>query len=67
MLPTFKRKTELQAWCEEQNPKHSAVWVADTMNAYARLGKYKMYDWVQRWAIDNHIAYDSAYIDAGMV
>lgn len=67
MPPTFKRKAELRAWCEEQNPSHNAVWVADTMNAYSGLGKYKMYEWVQRWAIDNGIAYDTAYIDAGII
>jgi hypothetical protein len=37
------------------------------MNAYARAGMYKMYDWVQRWAIDNGIKYDTAYIDGGLI
>lgn len=67
MLPTFKKKAELVAWCESKNPDHNAVWVADIMNMYLRMGKYKMYDWVQRWAIDNHIDYDNAYINGGMV
>lgn len=62
--PIFKKKQELIDWCEKQNPEHNAVWVADTMNAYARIGKYKMYDWVQSWAIKNHIDYDNAYINA---
>ncbi len=62
--PIFKKKQELIDWCEEQNPTHDAVWVADTMNAYASRGKYKMYDWVQSWAIKNDIDYDNAYINA---
>ena len=65
-LPIFKKKQELVDWCEKMNPDHDAVWVADVMNAYARTGKYKMYDWVQSWAIKNHIDYDNAYINAGM-
>ena len=67
MPPIFKKKDECRAWLEKMNPTHNAVFVADLMNAYASAGKYKMYDWVQRWAIDNHIAYDTAYIDAGLI
>lgn len=67
MPPIFKKKDELRAWCEKSNPTHNAVWVANVMNAYAREGKYKMYEWVQRWAIDNNIVYDTAYIDAGII
>lgn len=63
-LPVFKKKQELVDWCELHNPSHDAVWVADIMNAYARMGKYKMYDWVQSWAIKNNIDYDNAYINA---
>ena len=66
-LPIFKKKQELVDWCEKMNPEHDAVWVADVMNAYASAGKYKMYDWVQSWAIKNRIDYDNAYINAGMV
>ena len=66
-LPKFTKKAEARAWYEKANPTHSVVWVADMMNAYAQAGMYKMYEWVQRWAIDNDIAYDTAYIDGGMV
>lgn len=66
-LPKFTKKAEARAWYEKANPTHSAIWVADMMNAYARAGMYKMYDWVQRWAIDNGINYDTAYIDGGLV
>ena len=66
-LPKFTKKAEARAWYEKANPTHSAIWVADMMNAYAQAGMYKMYDWVQRWAIDNNIKYDTAYIDGGMI
>jgi hypothetical protein len=66
-LPKFTKKAEARAWYEKANPTHSAIWVADMMNAYARTGMYKMYEWVQRWAIDNGIKYDTAYIDGGLI
>ena len=66
-LPKFTKKADARAWYEKANPTHSAVWVADMMNAYAQAGMYKMYEWVQRWAIDNNIKYDTAYIDAGLI
>lgn len=66
-MPKFKKRAECNAWCELNNPNHSAVWVADVMNNFARLGYYRGYEWVQKWAIENHIDYDNAYINAGMV
>ena len=66
-IPKFKKRAECDAWCELNNPSHSAVWVADTMNAFAWLGYYRGYEWVQKWAIENHIDYGNAYINAGMV
>ena len=66
-MPKFKKRAECNAWCELNNPNHSAVWVADVMNAFAKVGYYRGYEWVQKWAIENHIDYDNAYINAGMV
>lgn len=66
-MPKFKKRAECDAWCELNNPAHSAVWVADVMNAFARIGYQRGYDWVQKWAIEHSIDYDNAYINAGMV
>lgn len=66
-LPIFKKKQEMYDFCQQKNPTHNAVWCANMMNAYARIGKYRMYEWIQKWAIENHIDYDNAYINAGMI
>lgn len=66
-MQRFKKRAECDTWCELNNPNHDAVWVADVMNAYARIGYYRGYDWVQKWAIKHGIDYDNAYINAGMV
>lgn len=63
----FKKKADFYTWCDKHNPSHDAVWVADRMNQLAAAGKYKLYDWTRDWAISNGIAYDTAYIDAGLI
>lgn len=60
-LPKFKKRVECNAFCDTHNPEHSAVWVADVMNAYASAGYYRGYEWVQKWALEHNIDYDNAY------
>lgn len=65
-LPKMKNKQERNQFCEAHCPqpytsRDAAVWVADTMNKYARSGYLRGYEWVRNWALEHHIDYGNAY------
>lgn len=66
-MNVFKKKADCFAWCDQANPQHDAVWVANYMNHAYSQGRYRDGDWVRDWALKHHIDYDNAYINAGMV